>query len=40
MVVSHSFSHPNMYNLINITLQLVEKFPRAPCFGLVFVKKC
>jgi len=29
-----------MYNLINITPQLVEKFPRAPCFVLVFVRKC
>lgn len=39
-VVSHSSSHPNMYNLISITLQLVEKFPRERCFVLVFVRKC
>lgn len=39
-VVPHSFSHPNMSNLINIPLQPLEKFPRAPCFGLGFVRKC
>lgn len=39
MVVFHSSSHPSMYNLINVTLQLVEKFPSAPCFVLGFVRK-
>lgn len=39
-VVPHSFSHPNMSNLISIPRQLLEKFPRAPCFGLGFVRKC
>lgn len=39
-VVPHAFSHPNMSNLISIPLQLLEKFPRAPCFGLGFVRKC
>lgn len=39
MVVSHSSSHPSMYNLINVTLQLVEKFPSAPCFVLGFIRE-
>lgn len=29
-----------MSNLISVPLQLLEKFPRAPCFGLGFVRKC